>query len=154
MMSEHNLLENFRHRVSVDIRFGDMDAMGHVNNAVYMTYMESGRIHYFRELQLFNDRFELHIGPILAKSTIDYRLPLTLDDNRVEVYTRVTRLGNKSYDMEHLIIRNHIGEVEIAAQGQMVLVAFDYRTGLSVPLPAEWREGITAYEPGMNKNPT
>lgn len=151
-MSEVNFLENFRHHITIDIRFADMDAMGHVNNAVYMTYMETGRIHYFRELNLFQDRFEMHIGPILAKSTIDYRLPLTLDDNRVEVYSRVTRLGNKSYDMEHLIVCDHNGQVEIAAQGQLVLVAYDYRAGHSVILPKNWREGITAYEPGMNKN--
>ena len=147
------MLQNFRHQITVDIRFSDMDAMGHVNNAVYMTYMEAGRIHYFRDLDIFHDRFERHIGPILAKSTIDYRLPLTLDDNPVAVYTRCSRLGNKSYEMEHLIVRNSNGKPEIAAQGLMILVAFDYTIDKSVLLPHAWREQITAYEPALNKTP-
>jgi acyl-CoA thioester hydrolase len=138
--------DGFRHTISIDIRFGDMDAMGHVNNAKYMTFMESGRIQYFRDLGLWQGVPRL-IGPIMAKATVEYKLPLDLDDGRIEVFTRCARLGNKSYDMEHLIVRQRDGRAEVAAQGTIVLVAFDYQTGQSIPLPDPWREAIIAYEP-------
>lgn len=138
--------DGFRHIITIDIRFSDMDAMGHVNNATYMTYLESGRIQYFRDLGLWDGLPRL-IGPIMARATIDYKLPLDLDDGRVDLYTRCARLGNKSYDMEHLIMRHKAGHAEVAAQGLIVLVAFDYHTGQSVLLPDTWRAAITAYEP-------
>jgi acyl-CoA thioester hydrolase len=140
------LIDGFRHKLVMDIRFSDLDAMGHVNNARYMSYMESGRIQYFRDLGLWNGLPRM-IGPIMAKATIDFKSPLDLEDERVEVYTRCVRLGNKSYDMEHRIIRLKEGHPEIVAQAVIVLVAFDYQTGKSISLPDDWRAAIIAYEP-------
>ncbi len=140
------LIDGFRHKLMMDIRFSDLDAMGHVNNARYMSYMESGRIQYFRDLGLWNGLPRL-IGPIMAKATIDYKLPLDLEDERIEVFTRCVRLGNKSYDMEHRIIRQKNGHAEIAAQAVIVLVAFDYQAGQSILIPDDWRSVIMAYEP-------
>jgi len=142
--------DGFRHIISIDIRFSDLDAMGHVNNAKYMTYMETGRIQYFRDLGLWQGMPRL-IGPIMAKASVEYKLPLDLDDGRIEVYTRCARLGNKSYDMEHLIIRYKGDRPEVAAQGLIVLVAFDYQAGQSIPLPDAWRETIIAYEPLLSR---
>jgi acyl-CoA thioester hydrolase len=138
--------DGFRHMINIDIRFSDLDAMGHVNNATYMTYMETGRIQYFRDLGLWDGLPRL-IGPIMAKATVDYKSPLDLDDGGVEVCTRCVHLGNKSYEMEHRIMRYRAGLPEVAAHGLIVLVAFDYPTGQSVVLPDSWRTAITAYEP-------
>jgi acyl-CoA thioester hydrolase len=140
------LTDGFRHMLPMDIRFSDLDVMGHVNNARYMSYMESGRIQYFRDMGLWSG-LPRDIGPIMAKATIDYKLPLDLDDERIEIYTRCVRLGNKSYDMEHRIIRYHEGTAEIAAQAVIVLVAFDYQAGHSISLPDDWRAAIITYEP-------
>lgn len=142
---------DYRHRVTVPIRFSDLDAMGHVNNATYMTFLEVGRIGYFRDLGLWNGLPRL-IGPIMAKATLDYHLPLSLDDVQVGVLTRCSHLGNKSYHMQHLIVRDHAGQAEIAAHALIVLVAYDYTAGHSIPLPDSWRAAITAYEPGLNQS--
>ena len=140
------LTDGFRHMLPMDIRFSDLDAMGHVNNARYMSYVELGRIQYFRDLGLWNG-LPRDIGPIMAKATIDYKSPLDLDDERIEVYTRCVRLGNKSYDMEHRIIGYRAGNAKLAAQAVIVLVAFDYQAGQSITLPDDWRAAIIAYEP-------
>lgn len=144
-----NVTDGFRHSITIDIRFGDIDAMGHVNNAKYLTYMETARITYARDLGLWDGGPPRDIAPIMAKATIEYKLPLNLDDQAVEVYTRVSRLGNKSYDMEHLIVRKRDGEV--AAFGLIVVVAYDYRTGQSTPIPDAWREKLLAYEPALKE---
>lgn len=91
--------------------------MGQVNNATYMTYMETGRIHYFRDLGLWNGLPRL-VGPIMAKATVDYLSPLDLDDGRVQVLTRCARLGNKSYEMEHLLYPS--SSIRCASRGKML----------------------------------
>lgn len=137
--------DGFRHGVEIEIRFGDLDAMGHVNNAKYLTYMETARVHYFRQLGLWNGPSGT-VGPIMAKATVEYRLPLDLSDSAARVYTRCCRLGHKSFDVEHLIVRERDGAAAVAASGVIVLVAFDYQAGLSVPIPDDWRGRISAFE--------
>ena len=138
---------NFRHFTTIGIRFGDMDAMGQVNNAKYLTYMEAGRITYARDLGLWSGGAPGEVAPIMAKATIEYKLPLNLDDKAVEVYTRTSRLGNRSYDMEHLIVRQ--GDGAVAAYGLIVLVVYDYTRGESTAIPEAWRAKLVEYEPGL-----
>jgi acyl-CoA thioester hydrolase len=138
--------EGYRHLTPIDIRFGDLDAMGHVNNSKYLTYTESARINYFRDLGIW-DGIPRLIGPIMAKVTIEYKIPLDLSDVRVEVYTRVSRLGNKSYTIDHQIIRYKDERPEVAAYCEVVVVAFDYQAGKSILVPDSWREKMIAYEP-------
>jgi acyl-CoA thioester hydrolase len=149
-MHSHTPPEGYRHCTPITIRFGDIDAMRHVNNAKYLTYMESGRINYFRDLGLW-DGFPRLIGPIMAKVTVDYRLPLNLEDGTVNVFTRCARLGNKSYDMEHLIVRYPGDQAQVAAYGLVVLVAYDYQAAQSITLPEDWRDKISAYEVALIK---
>ncbi|MEZ4667210.1 MAG: thioesterase family protein [Anaerolineae bacterium] len=138
---------DYHHRISLNIRFADMDSLGHVNNAKYLTYIEVGRLQYFYDLNVFRVHPEPHVGSIVARTALDYRLPLTLADNPLTIYTRCSKLGNKSYEMEHLIVRNN---QDIAAEGHIVLVAFDYHINQSVAVPDEWRKRIMAYEPAMS----
>lgn len=146
LIPQNTSIEGFRHCVSVPIRFADLDVMGHVNNAVYLTYMEIGRVNYFRDLGIWEDRHIQMIAPIMAKSTVEYKLPLNLEDGTVEVYTRCRRLGYKSHTMEHQIICHRRGKAEVAALGEVVLVPYDYHVGLSIPVPDQWRELMREYE--------
>jgi acyl-CoA thioester hydrolase len=143
------LPDGFRHMTSITIRFSDLDAMGHVNNAMYLTYMETGRIQYYRDLGLWQPIPRI-IGPIMAKASVDYKLPLNLEDDDVMVYSRCARMGGKSYEMEHQIIRYKEGRAEVAAHGLMVMVAFDYRSGQSIRVPDDWRAKFSNYEPLLN----
>lgn len=102
--------------------------MGHVNNAVFSTYLEESRIGVLGGLS------EL----ILARVEIDFRSELRQGEE-VEVRSRCSRLGTKSFDLEHVIAAGD----RIVAEAKSVLVAYDYERGESVPLPAELRARLT-----------
>jgi acyl-CoA thioester hydrolase len=142
--------DGYRHMTPITIRFGDLDAMGHVNNATYLTYMETARIQYYRDLGLWKPTPRLS-GPIMAKATVEYKLPLTLEDDQVFVYSRCSRMGGKSYEMQHQIICHRENHSEVAAYGLIVLVSFDYHVGKSMRVPEEWRSTIAAYEPLLSQ---
>ena len=100
------------------VRFRDCDAMGHVNNAVYSTYLEEARIGVLGDL----------IDFILARVEIDFRSELRNGED-VEVRTRCSRVGTKSFDLEHVISASG---GRVVAEAKSVLVAFDYTLGESV----------------------
>src|SRR5271157_1704471 len=109
----------FKHRCKVDIRFVDMDALGHVNNANYFTYFEQSRIEYFKGVVGENINWA-EDGLILAHAEIDYKIPLILGDD-VFIYTKVSRIGTKSFDVIYSIVKV-IGNHELeCATGKTVL---------------------------------
>lgn len=136
--------KNFKHATPVEVRFGDLDSLNHVNNANYLTYIETARIKYFKDLLglgVGHGKFSV----ILAKATVDFKLPILLDD-RITVFTRCSRLGTKSFDLEYTILKvNEEKPVEMA-NGHTVLVAYDYTTGKTIELPDDWRKRITTFE--------
>jgi acyl-CoA thioester hydrolase len=123
---------DFVHTESV--RFRDLDGMAHVNNAVFLTYMESARLEYFKSLGLGKNPLE---GMILARAEVDFRSPIELGE-QVEVGVRTGRIGAKSFELEQEVRANG----RVAAEGKFVIVAYDYTTGRSRELPAEWRETL------------
>jgi acyl-CoA thioester hydrolase len=136
--------EGFRHHIDIQVRWGDLDALGHVNNAVFLTYMEQARITYMNEQHLW-DGSDSGLGVIMARIALDYKLPLIAADE-VHVFSRCVRLGNRSFEIEQQIIRIRDGQQAISAQGTTTGVAYDYRLNQSVPIPAAWRERLKAYE--------
>ena len=117
----------FVHRERV--RFRDCDAMGHVNNAVFSTYLEEARIGVLGGLSPF----------ILARVEIDFRLQLRAGE-QIEVGTRCSRIGTKSFDLEHQIRTDG----RVVADARSVLVAYDYDAESSVPLPEEIKRRLAA----------
>jgi acyl-CoA thioester hydrolase len=113
------------------VRFRDCDAMGHVNNAVYSTYLEEARIGVLGSL----------IGFILARVEIDFRSELRNGED-VEVRTRCSRIGTKSFDLEHVIS----ADGRLVADAKSVLVSYDYELGASIEMPAELRRRLAAAE--------
>ncbi len=140
--------EGFRYYTPMTIRYGDMDTLGHVNNAKYMTYLEQARVSYFHDTQLWDGSVSA-VGLIVARITIDFKLPLTTRDGTVDIWTRVSRLGTKSFDMEHQIICHRGGEALIAATGLIAVVVFDYQANTSIPIPHDWRALMLNYEPAL-----
>lgn len=136
----------FRHYIPMLVRFGDLDSLGHLNNAKYATYSEQARIQYVREVCQWDGTWA-NEGMILAKITMDFKIPIIYDD-KVIIYTRCSRLGCKSFDIEHRITRQvGEGEPQLAATIQSVLVAFEYTHQTTIPVSQAWRERILAYEP-------
>jgi acyl-CoA thioester hydrolase len=140
------MIPDFRHSTEIQIRWGDMDALGHVNNAVYLTYLEQARVQYMADLRMWDARVS-RMGLIMARVVLDYKLPLLATDRVATVFSRVSRLGNKSFDMAQLITRRVNDEYEIAAEGTITLVVFDYPANQSIAIPEEWRAAFKAYEP-------
>jgi len=123
----------------LDVRFRDIDAMGHVNNAVYATYAEQARANYFADVL---DEDLSAISSVLARIEIDYHRPVELGDGPVTVEVSVPRLGESSLPMEYEI---RTVDDELAASIESVQVAYDREAGESVPIPDAWRETITEY---------
>jgi acyl-CoA thioester hydrolase len=132
---------DFRHRTRLEVRLGDLDPFGHVNNALIATYVEQGRILYLRDV-LGTGVDPVSMPFILAMLKIDY-LAQTLFDDPVEVTTRVDWIGRSSVHMSHLLTGRDGREL---ARSEAVLVAFDYAVEKPMPVPDAWRAAMVAYE--------
>lgn len=119
--------------------------MGHVNNANYLTYIEYARIKYFEDVVGSEVKWSHQLGVILARVEIDYKAPVFLRDS-IFVYTRCSRLGTKSFTLDWLIVREKEGREEIVAQGNAVLVCYDYENEKTIALPDAQRTKIQSYE--------
>ncbi len=135
----------FRHHYPLQVRWSDMDALGHVNNARFLTYLEQARIHYVRDLKLWEGKPD-KLGLIIAKVVIDFKLPLFATDD-VHVFTRTVRLGRRSLETEQWVARLGDDQLEIAAQARITIVVYDYAANQSTPIPEAWRALMRAYEP-------
>lgn len=138
-------MQNFKHKTPIQIRFKDIDKMGHVNNANHLTYVEYARIRYFEDVVRADGQWSKDIGVILARTEIDYKLPIFLHD-QVSVFTRCARIGNKSMTTEFAIVREKNGQEELLAQGIAVIVYFDYRHNQAIALPPEHIQKLKAFE--------
>lgn len=137
-------MSEFRFYYPIDVRYGDLDPQGHLNNAMYLTYFETGRIKYFTHLGLFKpgDSFQ-NIGMIMADAQVTFRSAVEYGTS-VKVGVRISRLGNKSMNSEYVIVNAETGE-ELAT-GASVLVGYDYHSGKTCPIPDDWREKISGFE--------
>jgi acyl-CoA thioester hydrolase len=137
-------INKFKHRISIKVRFCDLDAMGHVNNTAYLSYLEEARLAYYNQV-LNIDTNKLEFNAVVARIEIDYLEQIRLGDN-VEVYTRTGKIGNKSSDVEHLIVIVDNQERKIAARAMTKLVSFDYKNNKTIPVPEKDRATIEMFE--------
>jgi acyl-CoA thioester hydrolase len=133
-------VQGFRSIHTQEVAFRDLDAFGHVNNAVYLTYLENARVTYLRDVLGVDSLSSLLV--IVASVQIDFRSRASLGD-ALEVGSRVSRVGGKSFDLDHEI-RGPGGH--LVAEAHTVLVAFDYEQDGPMDVPAEWRERIEDFE--------
>jgi acyl-CoA thioester hydrolase len=142
-------LSNYKYKTPISIRFSDMDAYGHVNNAVYLTYFEIARSNYWRDIIEWNWNQN---GIILGRSEINYLKPLTLND-QIVCYVRTTRIGNSSFDVMHVLVKVTPNGEEICTTGKTVCISYDYTANKSVPIPKAQRQKMIEYdEPGLITN--
>lgn len=128
----------------VQVNWGDMDALGHVNNTVYLRWFESARILYFERMGLGETMNARTVGPIMARQEIDYRRALTYPAT-VRVETTVTHLGRTSFTMAFRMT----SAGQPVAEGKGVMVLVDYRSGEKVPLPESLASAIHAIESNL-----
>jgi len=132
---------DFRHRTRVDVRLGDLDPFGHVNNAVVASYVEQGRVLYLRDV-LGTGVDPVSMPFILAMLRIDYVAQIQFSDT-VEVGTRVDWVGRTSIGMSHLLAGRESRQL---ARSESVLVTFDYQSDRPMPVTDEWRAAMASYE--------
>jgi len=132
----------YRHRTTLQVRFRDIDAFGHVNNAVFFSYAELARIRYLLDVLEPDHPFE-RLPLILARVELDFRSPIMFAED-VVVETRVERIGRTSFGMSHRMTAGVDGR--LVGDVQSVLVTYDYQAARPVPVPPEWRQLIGAYE--------
>ena len=123
----------FRFRIAP--RWGDLDAMNHVNNATYLRYLEEARIQWLTALD--TPWFDDDHAPVLASATVNYRMPVEYP-SQVDVELFATRIGSSSLTIGHRIV--DAGNGALHSDGQVVVVWVDRRSGKPVPLP----DGIRA----------
>jgi acyl-CoA thioester hydrolase len=135
------MAENQFFTTDIDVRFRDIDAMGHVNNAVFFTYFEQGRLQFF-----FSDVPEDTLPEfnfILAHISCDYLQPVMLE-NKLAVQIRVGKIGGKSFTFQYkLVDRSDVSKVY--ATGESVQVCYDYETQTTIPIPRDLMEKISTY---------
>lgn len=138
-------MQPFKHKTPIQLRFKDADLLGHVNNANHLTYIELARTNYFEQVVGMNEDWNQQQGIILAHLSIDYKAPLFLKDT-VFVYTRCSHIGKKSIELSWVIVRLKPNGEEIIAQGNSVVVCYDYALHTSIEVPGEYRKRIEAFE--------
>jgi len=130
---------HFKVKVDIEVRWGDMDALGHVNNARYLTFFETARIAYLEmgdaSVVLTRDG----LTPILARTEIDYLRPVEYPAT-LTACVRCVRLGTTSMECEHLVLDKKSGEA--VAVGKAVLVMFDMVKRTKTPVPESMRRKI------------
>jgi acyl-CoA thioester hydrolase len=137
-------MTQYRFYHPVEVRYGDLDPQGHVNNAKHLTYFEQARIQYLIELGLFTrDQSFMEIGVILADIHITYFEPIYFGQN-IKVGVHPVKLGNKSMTWEQNIIDADSGRE--LAKGEVIIVTYDYKEQKTISIPHEWREKITEFE--------
>ena len=142
------MYKNYHHQLPIQIRFADLDAMNHVNNANFLTYVELGRIGYFKDMSGV-EMGALNEGIILAKATIDFKLPILLGDD-VFIFTRCSRIGGKSFDLEYEIAKKTADGYVTMATCTSVQVCFDYTTGKTIAVPELWKRKVIEFEGAEN----
>ncbi|MGE0041041.1 MAG: acyl-CoA thioesterase [Vicinamibacterales bacterium] len=134
-------MNDFRYAKPIEVRFRDCDPMGHVNNAVYMTYLEVARFSYWRDVVGLPAPGAP--GFILARSEVDYRGQAEPGD-LLDVHVRAVRIGTSSFTVASRIVRPADGALILEATN--VLVMYDYAAKTPVPVPAAVRATLSAYE--------
>jgi len=144
----NNLDKEYPVTVERKLEWGDMDAMGHVNNIVYFRFYENARIAYFHETKVNDEMKALGIGPILKSTSSVYRIPLIFPDV-ITVGAKVTKLDVDRFTMKYAVFSHQYGR--IAAEGEGVVVMFNYRTGEKTPLHDDIIHAINLLEKSVNK---
>lgn len=134
-------LKGCKTRIEFEVQFRDCDLLGHVNNSVYLTYLENARVAYcFGPLEVRDWRsFEF----IVARVEIDYRSPAIPGESLI-CGVRVSRVGGASFDMQYVIIEKKTGR--LVAEARTVQVCFDYSSNKVRRVPEALRDKVRQHD--------
>lgn len=136
-------------QIPVQVRFRDIDALGHVNNAVVFTYYEEGRKQFFMEHFSTLDATDFNF--ILAHIRCDYHRPIRMHDQPL-LQIAVGAIGSKSFTFKYRLVDHNDHEM-VWTTGESVQVCYDYHKNQSVGLPAEMRSLLARYQSRAGHGP-
>jgi len=136
----------FRFTELIATRWSDFDQLGHANNAIFSTYIETGRIQYLNQVGPWPWDVT---GMVVARTEMDFVREM-LPQNTPRLHMRVSRLGTKSLDFESIISQDDDPNL-VFNRARVVVVALDASTKSTTPIPDEMRAKFIAFEPGLEK---
>lgn len=138
-------LNLFKHKITVTVRFNEVDMLGVCNNAVYINYFEHARLMYVKDLGLFPEKGLFTDGRLffMVRNEINYRGHAHFDEE-LNIYSRISYIKNSSHGFEHIIEKAKTGEIIVDGNG--VVVHVDEATRKSSPLPQNFIDAVTQFE--------
>ena len=133
----------FKHSTNVQLRFNDIDALGHVNNSVYFQFFDLAKTEYFAGLEVNADINWCRPSIVIANVNCSFLVP-TVFQEPVEVLTQCAHLGNKSLTLLQHLVNSETREVKCTCA--TVMVNLDPQTNQPSPIPQVWRDAIIAFE--------
>ncbi len=134
--------QNYKFSFKLHPRWSDMDELHHINNAVYLTYLEDARGRFLHEVANWNWNID---GIILANVNINYRKPMSFLDE-ASVFVRTSKIGEKSFELSYAVVRKVNEEWELVADATTVLVMFDYKTQSSIKIPDHLKNKLIHFD--------
>jgi acyl-CoA thioester hydrolase len=129
---------------SIEVIFRDVDSFGHVNNAVYFTYLETIRTKYFRELKARSGIDEMDM--IVAKAICNYKSPAYIAE-QLDISLGITRFGKKSFDCMYIVNTDKGRKI---ASAKTIQVAYNYNTKTTIVIPEQFKQAVIEYQGGLS----
>lgn len=140
---EHNIIfPEFHHRYPLQIRFNDIDTLGHVNNSIYFTFYDLGKSRYFEAVKNCSIDWR-RADVVIANINADFLSPI-YPNEEIAVETGTLEIGNRSFTLLQRIINTKTGEIKGICR--TVMVGFDIAAGISAPVSDEWKDAICKFE--------
>ena len=128
----------FKYKIPIQIRFNDIDMLGHVNSAVHFTYFELARVSYFNQLDKELKIDWPSMSLVVAKMEMEYKQQILMED-KLHISVWVSRIGTKSFDMACSIVRETNGIETEVAKGFGIIVCFNFKINQSIAIPETWK---------------
>jgi acyl-CoA thioester hydrolase len=136
-------MDEYKFKLPIQLRYSDLDPQWHVNNVRTLSMLEHARFSYLMELGLFDGKSFFDLGLIVADVHLSYLAPIELEQ-KIHVGVRVAKIGTKSIVFEYEVVEDGGGTVLV--KSETVMVAYDYHTHQSIPVPVSWRKRIGEFE--------
>lgn len=131
-------LSEFKHRIPLQIRFNDIDILGHLNNTVYFGFFDTGKAYFFEEIMDGKMDWK-KVDTVIANVDCAYVAPIYFGE-KIEVRTRCVNIHDKSFRLQQVIIETDTGQLKAAAE--TVMVSFDAATQKATEMPLRIREAL------------
>lgn len=134
--------ESFKHRIDLQMRFNDIDILGHLNNTVYFSFYDTGKAYYLEAISDGRMNWQ-RVESVIANVDCTFVTPIYFGEE-IEILTRCEHIGDKSLTLLQMLVAKHSGQIKSVCR--TIMVSIDPDTKESVSVPEKWRNGVARYE--------